>query len=129
METVERELQPFIPPSEMDLQLGSIVRTSYNTGPYIVLEVLTDCTCPRYEDEISLANPPASAPHMHLTCACIVHNIEGKELAWLNGYADCGGGRIQSVWCKDELFVVGLVSAQLSLFPDGISSAASQEQA
>ena len=109
------------------LQRGSIVRTSYETGPYVVLEMLTDCTCPKYEDLISMANPPASAPHTHLMCACIVHGVQVKELAWLHGYTDQGDGRIKSVWCDDELYVQGLAPGQLLLFPDSVSSPTVQE--
>lgn len=65
---------------------GMIVRTSYGTGPYKVLEVTHGCTCPSFLDSINLGkDAPPSKPHYHLVCRK-VGGENKKSHFYLNGY-------------------------------------------
>lgn len=111
------------------IEIGDIVRTSYGTGPYRVVEIVRDCCCPAYLDTLNYRNPPASPPHFHLTLVkadCPIgkepQTPGGKGFYWLNGYAE-KGGRYVNVWGgfydgrKDEIIVEGhAAGAQLELF-------------
>ena len=97
------------------IQPGAIVRTSYGTGPYIVLSVEHDCTCACYLDQINMSDPPPSPPHMHLACA-VVGDPDRTEQCWLGGYVDSGNGRLRSIWSDDEVFIDGMAPGQMELF-------------
>lgn len=105
------------------IEIGDIVRTSYGTGPYRVVEVYCPdggCVCPAPLDEINMRKPPASEPHFHVTLVKasfpIDRNPRESECYWLNGYTE-RGGRYISVWSKDEIFVDGKTpGVQLRLF-------------
>lgn len=94
------------------IEVGDIVRTSYGTGPYRVVDVMRDCTCPAPLDVMNMRKPPASPPHFHLTlvkgdCPIGKEPRRGETMAgyyWLNGYAE-KNGRYLSVWQGDELTV------------------------
>lgn len=78
---------------------GMILRTSYGTGPYEVVDFTENCTCPSFMDAITMCeDAPASKPHYHIICKCVG---EQRGLSYLNGYDD----NLNSVWNKDRLIV------------------------
>ena len=82
--------------------VGSVVRTNYGTGPYVVRRVLRGCVCPRGQDELNCPpgeRPPLSRPHMHL----IVRKAGDRFNSYLNGYDE---ETLKSVWDDDRLEVV-----------------------
>lgn len=91
------------------IKVGDIVRTSYGTGPYRILEIVADCTCPNYMDSIDhyiSGKTQPSPEHFHLTLVHIRAPKPSKDnLYYLNGYAEMPDGRFRSVWSDDELFV------------------------
>ena len=90
----------------MSLAVGDIVRTSYGTGPFEVLEVWTGCTCPKYLDQLNFpGRAPASAPHIHL----VARDLRNGKKAWLSGYE---AETLRSVWNRDWLLVVKAPGAQ-----------------
>lgn len=113
------------------IEIGDIVRTSYGTGPYRVVEIERDCTCPSYFEELEYMGRPGakpSPPHIHLTLvnADVPIGSEPKQpgakgFYWLNGYA-WEGGRWLCVWRgwqgkRDELIIEGnAAGVQLQLF-------------
>jgi hypothetical protein len=70
----------------MKLYPGMLIRTNYS-WPYRIEQIDRDCTCPSYQDSISMKNPPNRRPHIHLTCT----KPDGTDKYWLNG------------WCEDTL--------------------------
>ena len=96
----------------MRLEVGDIVKTNYGTGPYDISHILRDCTCPKYLDSIEMENPPASKPHIHLTCR---DPENPRRLYWLNGYDE---RTLKSVWSPDDCLIYcgQNKSVQLSLF-------------
>lgn len=82
----------------MRIEIGTRLRTSYNTGPYTVVGILRDCTCPKYLDEINMRNPPPSKPHEHY----VVRGPNAHGDSYLGGY---DGETQQSVWCGDSLII------------------------
>lgn len=83
---------------------GLVVRTSYGTGPYVVLRVDGPCCCSSYLDSISGRERP-SKPHFHITC----RKPDGRGGNYhLNGYSLEG----KSVWSRDRL----TVESQLEMF-------------
>ncbi len=97
----------------MKLREGMYVRTNYNTGPYQIIYIMRDCTCPKYLDEIDMDKPPLSKPHIHLTLIKPGGPLRGKF--FLNGYDE---ETLISVWDSDRLYVVSprKVFTQLTLF-------------
>lgn len=94
------------------IEVGTVLRTSYGTGPYRVVEMTDGCDCPSYADSINIypeEKRPRSAPHAHLTVvdAGVPPEREHQQRHhhWLNGYAPAAGGRWRSVWSDDELIV------------------------
>lgn len=76
-----------------------VIRTSYGTGPYRVVDFEKDCTCPSFMDAITLGNKaPASKPHYHIVCRKVG---ESKGFYYLNGYDE----NLNSVWDNDRLIV------------------------
>lgn len=96
------------------LREGMYVRTSYNTGPYLIVEIVRNCTCPSYHDDISMDNPPPSAPHIHLRVKK-PSDTPRNHPYYLGGYDE---ETLHSVWGKDRLYVVSpqKVFRQLLLF-------------
>ena len=97
----------------MCIEVGAIVKTSYGTGPYKVVQVTGPCTCPTYTDSLyNFKNPLASLPHYHFVCM----DANGKTKSCLNGYT-MQNGKIKSVWCNDEIEVLAFKPGhQFSLF-------------
>ena len=78
---------------------GIDVRTSYNTGPYRVIDFVVGCVCPSFVDSITLYDKaPNSKPHYHLTCRKLG---EKTGFYYLNGYDE----NLNSVWDNDRLIV------------------------
>lgn len=98
----------------MRLRVGMYVRTSYGTGPYEIVHIKRNCTCPKYLDIINTHDPPASRIHIHLTC-CDLDNPQSRY--FLNGYDE---ETLTSVWSNDRLYVVSPRQAfrQKTLFED-----------
>lgn len=75
----------------MRLEVGDRVKTSYGTGPYVICEILRNCTCPAPLDEINMEDPPDSPAHIHLI-------LKGRY--YLGGYEE---ETLRSVWSDDYL--------------------------
>ena len=88
------------------LNRGAVIRTSYGTGPYTIVDIDGPCDCPEYLRSLDGDNTP-SEPHYHLTCK----GIDDPGLYWLNGYRLDG----TSVWSDDRI-LVEQAGAQLELF-------------
>ena len=88
------------------------IRTSYNSGPYVVTHITEGCTCPNCVDYINLGNKaPKSRPHTHLTCKGLDSNRQRGNF-YLNGYDE----NLRSVWNNDYLIDLDeLAPAILSL--------------
>lgn len=63
----------------MRLEVGHIIRTNYDTGPFRIQSILRGCTCTHILDSIESRELPLP-PHTHLVLRYITrdHN-EGKE--------------------------------------------------
>ena len=87
---------------------GMVVRTSYNTGPYVVTDFTEGCTCPTFLDSLELGDKaPPSKPHYHIVCR---GNGE-RGNSYLNGYDE----NLNSVWNKDRLIVCAEETLLLTL--------------
>lgn len=76
-----------------------IIRTSYGTGPYRVVDFKKNCTCPSFIDELNLGkNAPLSRPHYHFICKQVGEN---KGFYYVNGYDE----NLNSVWGNDRVIV------------------------
>ena len=95
----------------MPLRIGEVVITNYGTGPYRIVEISEPCNCPRYEDEISMPNAPASESHYHLTCRPIKEGSNNRGPCYLNGFRQDG----TNVWSDDILVFEG---AEKNMTPD-----------
>lgn len=93
------EPEPVQVRSAGQLNVGRLVRTSYNTGPYIISEITGPCTCPEYLASLG-PNAPRSEPHYHLVVVD-ENPPPGKRdvRSWLNGYRPDG----TNVWSEDRL--------------------------
>lgn len=91
------------------LRIGDVVRTSYDTGPYLITEIEGPCTCADFLRHLNGDESP-SEPHYHLTCEIAGEPRKGSY--WLNGYRLDG----TSVWSCDRVTQVGAASKQLELF-------------
>lgn len=81
---------------------GMIIRTNYNTYPYVIEDVSGECTCPSFLDTLNYDSkrlePPKSNPHCHMEC----HKVGDKhDKGYLGGYDENGN----SVWCSDRIIV------------------------
>lgn len=80
---------------------GMVVRTSYGTGPYEIIGVMGNCTCPSFLDSLEYGSrreaPPPSKPHFHLTCRGL-----GAKKYYLNGYDENGN----NVWSDNDRIIV-----------------------
>lgn len=84
------------------IPLGSIISTSYGTGPYKVIgRSNSECTCAKFIDRIN-GNDTPSAPHYHYR----LKSTDSKDRSdyYLGGYAYING-RYQSVW-NDKYIIV-----------------------
>jgi hypothetical protein len=89
----------------MKIQTGDIVVTNYDTGPYVIVEILGPFTEPHYLDQINGVDRD-SEPHYSLRCGWAGPRAEGhcyKDDYWLNGFRLDG----TSVWDDDRLTIVG----------------------
>ena len=78
---------------------GMVIRTSYGTGPYRVVDFEKDCTCPSFMDVLEMGNDaPPSRPHYHLLCRKVGEN---KGFYHINGYDE----NLNSVWDNDRVIV------------------------
>ena len=50
------------------LENGMLIKTNYS-GPYRIVKIYRNCTCPFYLDWIEQGYPPPTAPHLHLVCS------------------------------------------------------------
>jgi len=108
-----------------ELKVGSIIRTSYDTGPYKVREIKADCTCPRYHDIINAhrrrelpdgsfewyyVEPPESPPHIHITCidadAPPKKKYQKNDFSWL-GHYHFKDGKWRCLWSDDYIIIEG----------------------
>lgn len=79
------------------LHVGMIVRTSYGTGPYRITDVVENCNCPKFLDELEFGDKaPKSKPHYHLVCKRLDNS---RDSFHLNGYDE----NLLSVWGNDRL--------------------------
>ena len=90
------------------VRLLNIVKTNYDTGPYVIREVIGPSTEPSYLDHINGVEKP-SEPHFYIRCR-LVGNPNGGDY-WLNGYRLDG----TNVWSGDRLELVGEAPGQLEL--------------
>lgn len=85
-----------------------VVRTSYGTGPYRVVDFTKD-TCPSFLDSVTLFDKaPCSKPHYHLVCRKLG---EYSGFYYLNGYDES----LQSVWSSDYLIDCASETSLLTL--------------
>ena len=87
------------------IQVGDIVTTSYDTGPYVIVEIIGPSTAAHYIDQINGIDRN-SEPHYGLRCGwagprCADHRYADNY--WLNGYRLDG----TSVWDDDRLTITG----------------------
>ena len=90
------------PSTSQTISLNQVVRTSYNTGPYRIVQISSECTCPSFLDNINSLTPCESEPHFHLTVTDVEPTRRGYS--YLNGYRKDG----TSVWSDDFLIFDGL---------------------
>lgn len=96
--------------------IGTVVKTSYNTGPYRVERIFGPSTEPSYGDYLNLGSKAdQSRPHYSMSCVYPTDPPGTKPHSFLNGY-ELRDGRILSVWNESEIFIVGQAAGQLSLF-------------
>ncbi|MFA6171990.1 MAG: hypothetical protein WCW77_00610 [Patescibacteria group bacterium] len=65
----------------MKLEIGQMIKTNYNTGPYEIVKITRNCDCPHIIDVINIIDPPKSKLHIHL----VVREEDGR-LGWLNWF-------------------------------------------
>lgn len=89
---------------------GMVVRTTYGTGPYRIVDFEKDCVCPSFTDAVTLgADAPNSRPHYHIVCRKVGEN---KGFYYLNGYDE----NLNSVWGEDRLIVCAEETLLLTMF-------------
>lgn len=80
------------------LEVGQIIKTNYNTGPYRIKSIHRECTCPECIRSINGDDSP-SLKHIHL----IVKDLNGgRGDYYLNGYNE---ETLKSVWSDDYLIL------------------------
>ena len=86
----------------MRIEIGSIVKTNYSTGPYRVVRIIRGCTCPSFLDKLNSKGPPQkSKPHIHLIVRGMVGH-DKRSTFYLNGYDE---NTLKSVWDDDEIIL------------------------
>lgn len=95
----------------MQIAEGIVVRTNYNTGPYVIKHISGPCTCTEYVASLDGSKKP-SEPHYHLTVRDVDKTRKGDS--WLNGYRLDG----TNVWSKDQLIFKDEPGNQFDLFDD-----------
>jgi hypothetical protein len=83
------------------LEIGQIIKTSYDTGPYKIKEIVRGCTCTHILDEIESKVAPLP-PHLHLTLVGVGGDHNDGEVAYLGYYDE---QTLQSVWCDDRIIL------------------------
>lgn len=89
-------------------QKGQIVRTSYGTGPYVIMSIYGPSTEPSFVSSLNGDNTP-SKPHFYLTVRPI--GVKGNSDCYLNGYDENGN----SVWNNDRLIFCSEETTLLTL--------------
>jgi hypothetical protein len=97
------------------IQVGDIIKTSYGTGPFVVLSVLRGCTCAEFVRRINGDDSP-SEPHMHAD----LMDMNGRKGYGIGGYDDTVEPA-RNVWRNDTVSVIGIYepepeAGQLALF-------------
>ena len=69
---------------KMRLEIGQLIKTNYDTGPYPykVISIIRGCTCTHLLDEIENIEKPLP-PHLHLR---LEDMKDGKKDSYLNYY-------------------------------------------
>jgi len=100
----------------MEILVGDIVKTSYDSGPYKIVKISGPCTCPSFHDSINMRNPPAREAHYHFTCVAAPeaapHYHRGNDDYYLSPFRLDG----TSVDSDDYLILLRSESAQMGLF-------------
>lgn len=95
----------------MEITIGTIVKTNYGTGPYVITEISKPCRCPEYVASLS-PGAPKSEKHYHFVCyPAEIAKPREKDKCWLGGFRLDG----TNVWDDDRLII--LPSVQLNLIP------------
>ena len=81
------------------IKIGDIIRTSYGTGPYEVIDVKGPFTTPNFLDSLNLREKaPMSPPHFSYTCKRVGSKKRGEY--YLNSY---DGVTHKNVWRDDRI--------------------------
>lgn len=83
----------------MTLEKGQIIKTSYGTGPYEIISIMRNCTCPDYFESLKSVEPPPTKKHIHLT----VRDLSDGKLGWLNQYDE---ETLKSIKCNDQIILL-----------------------
>lgn len=65
------------------IEVGQILKTNYDTGPYRVVSIDRNCTC---EDPVDWDKHIVLPPHLHMRLKSIAADHNFGEDAWLNFY-------------------------------------------
>lgn len=102
----------------MELMVGDIVKTSYDSGPYKIVKISGPCTCPSFHDSISRDKKVRNRQrpeHYHFTCIAATeaapHYHRGDGNYYLSPFRLDG----TSVDSDDYLILLRSEPAQLSL--------------
>lgn len=90
--------------------IGSIVRTSYGTGPYEITGVTGPCECPEVWENLR-ENKTPSEPHYHLECRDFPARKGIASPSYLAGYRADG----TNVWTEDVLIFLSPETANLTM--------------
>ena len=128
------------------IQVGDIVRTSYDHRPLVVVEVFSGCRCPAYLVQIDCDGEPCNhececdkacpltrndPPHLHLVCVLAEVHAKGRwrttDHRYYGGYVHITPARLRCIWFDgmtpggkpDVIDIVGHVrGSQLDLFAE-----------
>jgi hypothetical protein len=75
------------------LNVGDIVTTVRDPGPYRVRDIMRGCTCKKFMSDLPIK------PHMHIT----VETLDGVGPHLLNGFDE---ETLESVWEDDRLTIL-----------------------
>lgn len=95
--------------------IGDIIKTSYGTWPYRIVEIQRGCRCMAYLGIVNGAPELPAPEHLHITCVKPEEPTERKNHYWLNRYVE-EKGRIRRLDSDDEIIVLANGVGQLSLF-------------
>lgn len=94
------------------LEPGMIIATSYETGPYRILDIQRGCTCPEYVSSLEGDDAP-SQEHIHLTLEHIQQKPGKRNRYWLNGYDE---ETLKCVWNTNRIIIVHGGPVQRTIF-------------